>query len=320
MKRLLAISTILICLVVAGCDEDGPQKKIENNDANRSETAPADANEKTNINGTPTGRNEGVDVTIKPQAPIASDCLEAGAKGLKSNEIFEWKVNDITVQKGTSNRYCLENSRRGDVISVSVVSPGSGGTASVEVANSPPRVIDSRIELINDGEESYVKISPEVEDADEDYVAFEFKWLINNVVIEDYTDNRLPAKAYHQGDILQVRIVPDDGYIKGPAYQTRKVSVPSGAPVISSQPPMSFEAMEYAYQVQATDPDNSELTFSLEIAPQGMSIDPASGSLVWPLAGVAPDKYQVRIVVTDPEGNTGKQEFTLNLMERKQPK
>jgi hypothetical protein len=51
-----------------------------------------------------------------------------------------------------------------------------------------------------------------------------------------------------------------------------------------------------------------------------MSIDPASGSLVWPLAGVAPDKYQVRIVVTDPEGNTGKQEFTLNLMERKQPK
>lgn len=265
----------------------------------------------------PASGHGGVTLSLTPQDPVAGDCLTAHVQGPPSDRIFLWAVNGIEVRKDKNDRYCLEDVRRDDVVSVSVKTTAAGESASVKVRNSPPQVLDTRIELVGTVAEPYIEVTPEAQDADEDYVSFEFQWLINGVANGNYTENRLPSKAFQKEDVIQVKIIPDDGYVKGPLYQTRFVSVPSTAPVITSQPPGSFEARDYTYRVVATDPDGEPLTFTLEKAPEGMTIGTANGEITWPLSNITPGAYLAKVVVRDPGGNSAFQEFTVSLGEPK---
>ena len=312
MNYLLAISVLLISLTFAGCGEDQPAKIVSPDSSARGTTSSANANDQNPPRTQSIESSGGVVVTITPVNPIAGDCLLASVKGL-SEGVFTWEVNGLNVQQNKSNRYCLEEVRRDDVVTVSVEDAAKGGNASVTVGNSLPRVLDSRLAFVEDNGEYFVEITPQIEDADGDYVELVYQWLINGQVNDTYTDNRMPSNAYLGGDTLQVKITPDDGYGTGRTYSSRQVNMQSAAPVITSQPPKSFEAMEYTYQVEATDVDSSELAFSLVDAPEGMTIDVLTGMIVWPLAEVGAGEYQVKIVVTDPEGSTGGQTFTLDL-------
>lgn len=44
-----------------------------------------------------------------------------------------------------------------------------------------------------------------------------------------------------------------------------------------------------------------------------MSVDPASGLVTWPLAGIAPGDYRVRLEVSDPAGSSAFQEFSVTV-------
>jgi hypothetical protein len=71
--------------------------------------------------------------------------------------------------------------------------------------------------------------------------------------------------------------------------------------------------LEYRYQIQAEDPDEDRLSFSLERGPEGMVIDPETGLLLWPLSGTSMGEVEVSISVTDEEGLWARQEFTIQL-------
>ncbi len=85
-------------------------------------------------------------------------------------------------------------------------------------------------------------------------------------------------------------------------------------PAITSQPPGSATAGQvYQYDVQATDPQNNPLQFSLTQHPDGMAIDPATGQLRWvPKAGqVGPQTVAVQ--ATDGQGASVTQTFTVTV-------
>ena len=48
-----------------------------------------------------------------------------------------------------------------------------------------------------------------------------------------------------------------------------------------------------------------------------MSIDAATGMIIWPLAEVSAGEYQIKIIVTDPDGSIGGQKYILNLEKRR---
>ncbi len=315
MKHLLALCVILAFLL-SGCGEEKKEQVSAPKGPDPVKQTPSVSVESQLEGNLQTASYGGVKLTIKPENPVAADCLEASVKGL-SDTTFVWEVNGINVQQDKNNRYCLEGSGRDDVVTVRVGDTARGATASVTVGNSLPRVLDTTLEFVADGGAYVIEITPQTEDADADYVALSYQWLINGQVNEEYTENRLPSNAYQAGDNIQVKVTPEDGYGKGRTYQTRSLEMLSAAPVITSQPPKSFEAMEYTYQVEATDVDSSELTFTLEDAPDGMTIDAATGMITWPLAEVSAGEYQIKIIVTDPEGSTGGQKYTLNLEKRR---
>jgi hypothetical protein len=156
-------------------------------------------------------------------------------------------------------------------------------------------------------------VFPVAEDQDGDPVEFRYQWLINGEADPFLTEAKLPGDRVVKGDRIQVRITPYDGLNEGPAYQSYVMPIPGAPPKILSQPPPRFEALEYRYQFRARDPAGGKLIYSLEKAPAGMTIDQATGLITWPLGGVKPGDYPVKIVATDAEGGAASQEYTLTL-------
>ncbi|MGH9902004.1 MAG: putative Ig domain-containing protein, partial [Pyrinomonadaceae bacterium] len=79
-------------------------------------------------------------------------------------------------------------------------------------------------------------------------------------------------------------------------------------PAITSAPPITAAlATAYAYQVQAGDPNNDALSFSLLAAPAGMTIDNPTGLINWTPAAAQAGTLPVTVQVSDGRGGTAEQ-------------
>ena len=86
------------------------------------------------------------------------------------------------------------------------------------------------------------------------------------------------------------------------------------APVIESAPLLSSViGNEYQYDVVATDPDGDVLSFALLDAPQGASIDASRGTIRWTPQADQLGESEITVQVTDPDGATDTQTFTLRV-------
>src|SRR5262249_25753309 len=93
------------------------------------------------------------------------------------------------------------------------------------------------------------------------------------------------------------------------------VSSPNTAPVITSTPPaQALAGRPSQYQRRPQDADRDVLSFRLDAGPQGMTIDPASGLLLWtPTVGQI-GSNAVTVVVTDSQGLTAAQPFNIQVV------
>ncbi|MDQ3802896.1 MAG: putative Ig domain-containing protein [Acidobacteriota bacterium] len=69
----------------------------------------------------------------------------------------------------------------------------------------------------------------------------------------------------------------------------------------------------YTYDVEAADPDDDALVYSLDAAPAGMSIDPATGLITWPVTPREAGRHNVVVRVRDPGGESDTQSYTLTV-------
>ena len=78
----------------------------------------------------------------------------------------------------------------------------------------------------------------------------------------------------------------------------------------------AVEGQPYSYDVEATDPNVGDtLTFSLDVAPSGMTIDATSGLIQWTPAISQLGDHNVTVRVTDADGLFDTQPFTITVTE-----
>ncbi|HEY0173454.1 MAG TPA: RHS repeat-associated core domain-containing protein [Pyrinomonadaceae bacterium] len=78
---------------------------------------------------------------------------------------------------------------------------------------------------------------------------------------------------------------------------------------------LSLAQGTYTYDVEAADPDGDQpLAYSLDAAPLGMTIDPASGLITWPVSSAAAGDHQVAIRVREPSGGSDTQSYKLTIL------
>lgn len=86
------------------------------------------------------------------------------------------------------------------------------------------------------------------------------------------------------------------------------------APRVTSTPPTAAtEGAAYGYQVTASDADGGTLSYALDVAPAGMSIDAGSGLVAWTPAHAQIGANAVTVRVTDPTGLSGTQSFSVTV-------
>lgn len=305
MIRLLSIACS--CVILFACSEDSPQPPVA---ATSSVEATAAKTDSVAARETAAG---GVTVTILPENPTSNGCLRAVVQGNPGRSTIVWKVNGEVVVRGTDTQLCSDFFKREDQVSVEVGTDDQGARASVTIANSQPRIVDITSTPAEIFAGTDIFVAPVAEDADGDSVDFSYQWLINGESDPLLTEATLPGNRFTKGDTVQVLIVPNDFYEDGPTYESYAQPIPNAPPRIVSEPPQAITSLDYRYQVEASDPDDSQLSFRLEEGPAGMKIDPSSGLLQWSLVEATPGEHTIAIIVSDPEGAEVAQEYTLTL-------
>ncbi|NOZ81487.1 MAG: tandem-95 repeat protein [DPANN group archaeon] len=85
-------------------------------------------------------------------------------------------------------------------------------------------------------------------------------------------------------------------------------------PVITSAAITSaVEDTNYSYDVEAYDPEGSDLTFSLDQSPDGMQIDPASGLITWQPENKDVGSHPIVVRASDNSSGNTLQEFTIDV-------
>lgn len=308
MRVLTCLVVACICLFLAACGEETIDKKVVPSNQSTTPLPP-----KTSANEHKDLSIGGVSVEILPQNPRAKDCLRAIIHGIPGSSLITWDVNGRQINSGVSARFCSETLARNDQVTVRVGTKDQGAAATVTIVNSPPDIVgvSSFPEGVVSGTD--IVVYPLADDADGDMVDFSYQWSINGETDNQWQEATLPGGVLSKGDQVQVQIVPNDFFEDGPVYTSKMITISNAPPVVTSRPPETFTSYDYRYQVEVSDPDNSDFRFRLEQAPQGMTIDEKTGLIEWSLVDVAEGDYTIGIVVSDPDGSEVTQEYTLSL-------
>jgi hypothetical protein len=199
-----------------------------------------------------------------------------------------------------------------------------GGGSSVDaspvaVPNAPPVIqrVALEQEFTSTGSRLVAKV--EASDADQDDVQFQFRWLRNDTVVSEGAEHSVVLSDLTQNDIVTVEATPYDRDGAGQPLRATPLVVGNNPPQILSTPMMMTSVERYEYDVRAKDPDGDVVSFELDAAPSGMTIDRAAGRVVWkPSAGIS-GTHHVKIIATDGKGARVWQEFDLSVPTTQSP-
>lgn len=77
---------------------------------------------------------------------------------------------------------------------------------------------------------------------------------------------------------------------------------------------LSLARGTYTYDVEAEDLDGDAIAYSLAAAPVGMTIDPATGLITWPVSSAVAGNHPVSVRVQTPDGRFDVQSYTLAIL------
>ncbi len=126
-----------------------------------------------------------------------------------------------------------------------------------------------------------------------------------------------PALSYQPNENFngadQFEFIVNDGMLdSATAVISIAVTAQNDVPQFSSTPvTIAVENALYSYQASATDVDGDSLTYSLTVAPLGMSIDSISGLISWVPGYTQAGDHAVNVTVSDGQGGETQQSYTL---------
>ena len=160
---------------------------------------------------------------------------------------------------------------------------------------------------------------PVLADPSLENVNYQFQWFVNNKEIPATTSSLLEKANFKKGALLycQVKAVSPAG--ESPWFKSEIIRINNALPVLNLAPVPAFAAPGiFRYKINASDPDNDELTFMVT-APEneGISLEVESGLMSWKidwntikrLGNAIPIQFEV----IDVDGGKTSGSITLNI-------
>lgn len=186
-------------------------------------------------------------------------------------------------------------------------------TQKVVVGNTAPIVSGIAVDFDRTTRGRHATAEVDVIDPDHDAISLTYRWKKNDEVLQEGESNRVDLVGITAKDVMEVVVIATDTMSGEPSIATQRFTLSNSMPAIVSRPPSVPNAGQYAYLVQATDPDGDSITYTLETGPPGMRIDPKTGQISWVPSQEERGTYSVRVVAKDSQGGFATQEFELSL-------
>ena len=206
--------------------------------------------------------------------------------------------------------------------SVSVeVADGRGGVANQTfnlVVSPPPNSLPSIISTaeLNATEGQPYNYDVEASDPDGDPLVYSLVIAPTGMTIDSASGliGWTPVAGQLGSHDVSVQVDDGNGGIATQNYQLTVEAQPNVDPSISSLPvTTATEGVAYNYDVEASDPDGDPLSYSLVLAPSGMTIDSVTGLIVWTPASGQLGGHDVTIQVDDGNGGIATQNYRLTV-------
>jgi hypothetical protein len=243
--------------------------------------------------------NQSSDITIGPVHATAQTVitLRTGKTAISNGEI-SWYVNGNKSLFSEKFRFSSDELKKGDIIQAALVSGNKEYRSNeITVKNTPPAIRKARLTPDMPVVSDIIRPAITADDADRDKISFKYNWSLNGTFAgeEGYLDTELK-----RNDIVTVEVTPYDGeeYGKSIKLESRVIN---SLPVFSDSTP-SIKGNIYTYRIKASDPDNDQLTYKIEQAPEGMTIDPSTGMLTWQVSPDNKGNHEITVSVSDSNG------------------
>lgn len=300
---------VLFSLVLIGCSSEPTTSTESSKDGRRVAGNRPPTIQIAIIEPQPIALNEPISVRVEAMDP----------DGDPVKFRHQWLANGKPIRGGTQPRLEPRMLKRGDMVSVEVT-PIDWTTAGprfkaepVRVGNTPPVVDRLLIEpdVLRVGQTIRAKV--EAEDADNDEITYVFNWWWNNEPQAEGENPEFDTAKFKRGDTVVVAVTPHDDSGPGKKVYSNELIIANSPPTISSSPPPPLDIGLYKYVVKASDPDGDPLTYKLESAPEGMTIEEQTGLIQWLISSRASGPQNVRVTVHDGHEGFGFQEFTITV-------
>jgi hypothetical protein len=229
---------------------------------------------------------------------------------------YQWIENDEEISGEEKSVLNCGRFKKGDFIRVKATPSDATGkgnpsvSSPIRILNSPPELLELRIEPKVAFASDPLKAISRSEDKDGDFVYLVYRWEKNGVELREEKTNTLGG-VFKKGDSISVTVTPDDREAAGAPRTSDAILISNSPPVITSSPPSQVKGNAYLYQVKVNDPDNDPITFALKSGPKGMKIDKASGLVQWEIQKEDKGTYSVEIEASDNAGAKSIQSYTL---------
>jgi hypothetical protein len=106
-----------------------------------------------------------------------------------------------------------------------------------------------------------VTVSLSVDDPEHDAVTFQYRWYVNENLVQGETGPQFPPEKLQRGDRVSVEITPSDGRSTGATYKTQSVQVGNTLPYVASigLPEQIRPGDTAKVEVEIKDVDNDEV-------------------------------------------------------------
>jgi hypothetical protein len=233
---------------------------------------------------------------------------------------YQWVVNGFSVPGATGAQFAAHKLRRGDRVIVELT-PNDGKVNGavfkanpVTVGNTAPEIEAIYLEPVPLHRGDPLKARIVARDPDDDPIQFTYKWFRNGKEIPGAATGTLDTTGFQKKDVLGVLVTASDGKATQAPRGSTAVTIENAPPRFTSTPTGTIKDGQFEYAVKAVDSDDDPVTFELKQAPPGMTLDAATGRLIWKITPESKGKHHVVILAKDNDNGVTSQEFELEGM------
>jgi hypothetical protein len=233
-------------------------------------------------------------------------------KGFKLEDAkIEWLVNGGRVaSQDTPEQFKPTGTNKGDTVQArAIIDDKEILSNTVTIVNAPPEL--SRVKIMPEvfKPEDKLYIDAAAVDIDGDDASITYEWTLNG---EPAGSSKEITAGIKRGDKISVKVTPYDGEKYGSSI-TLKREIRNLPPMLAKESKSVFDGKTYTYQINATDPDGDELTYTLKEGPAGMAIGSANGAITWEVPQGYTGVTNITVLISDSQGGELLAPFNLKI-------